>query len=113
MSFHFRSGLSTHNKGQKPFLWLIDGEDGTIKVEDDEPMGASFIHIKHPKLYVKGEAQTFDKPLVDYTGNVGDQWKEIAKGEEGRFTTFEDALRIHRVLDAVKTSAREGRRVDL
>ncbi|KAI0087991.1 hypothetical protein BDY19DRAFT_906982 [Irpex rosettiformis] len=35
-SLHFRSGLSTTKPGRTPFLWLIDGTEGTIKAEDDD-----------------------------------------------------------------------------
>lgn len=112
-SLHIRSGLSTTKPGRVPFVWLIDGTEGTIRVEDDDPGAASSIHIRHPSLYINGEKITFDPPPADFIHNLNATWEEIAKGDEGRFGTFQDALKIHRIIDAVRTSAKQGRRVSI
>lgn len=112
-SLHFRSGLSTTKPGRTPFIWLIDGTEGTIKVEDNDPGAASFIHIRHPSLYINGEKVVFDPAPLDFIHNINAAWEEIAKGGQGEFSTFDDALVVHKVIDAVRTSAKEGRRVDI
>ncbi len=112
-SLHFRSGLSTTKPGRTPFIWLIDGTEGTIKVEDNDPGAASVIHIRHPSLYINGEKVVFDPAPLDFIHNINAAWEEIAKGGQGEFSTFDDALVVHKVIDAVRTSAKEGRRVDI
>lgn len=110
LSFHFRGGLSATKPGRVPFEWIIDGEEGTIKVESD----SSFYHIAHPKnVYIKGEKWEPGETLVDLTGNLGSAWTEIAKGEQGNYTSFGDAVKIHRVIDAIRRSAREGVRINI
>lgn len=111
VSFHFRAGLSAGTPGRVPFVWIVDGEKGTVKVEGP----SSFYHVVHPEtVLVNGERWTTEEELVDYTGNVAAAWQEIAKGSgEGKYATFEDAVRVHKVVDAIRRSAKEGVRVDL
>jgi predicted dehydrogenase len=40
-------------------------------------------------------------------------WMEYAKGENGNYTTMGDAVRIHRLIDAIKRSAKEGKMIQL
>ncbi|GJE92404.1 Gfo/Idh/MocA family oxidoreductase [Phanerochaete sordida] len=108
VSFHFRGGLAAAKPGRVPFEWLIDGEDGTVRVEGP----SSFYHIQHPtSVTVCGEPWAPPVKPVDFTGNLAAAWAAIADGEEGAYATFDDAVRVHRVIDAVRRSAREGRRV--
>lgn len=110
VSFHFRAGLSDAKPGRVPFVWVIDGEESTIKVEG----GSSFYHVLHPKnVFIKGEKWVPEQPLVDFTGNTEAAWGEIAKGKQGDYATFDDAVRVHKVLDAVRRSAHEGIRVNI
>ena len=88
-------------------------------MESGEGLG-SFIHVGHPKLVVKGETVPFDGPGEPSIGtNVGRAWAEYAKGVDargepvGRYATFEDAVRVERVLHAIRRSADEGRRITL
>lgn len=111
-TFHFRAGLDSTKPGRTPFVWLIDGEDGSIRVESDAPNG-SFLHVVHPKLFIKGEEWTAAEPLVDYVGNLGAAWREFARGDEGDYPTFEDAVRVQRVVHAIRRSSDEGRRITL
>ena len=48
---------------------------------------------------------------ADPLGNVGRAWKEGASG--GNAATIDDALRVHRILDAIKRSAEEGKTIRL
>lgn len=109
-SIIWRSGyIST--KGRRQLLWEIDGEKGSIRLESDITTGA-FINIRDPALYVNGD-------LVDVqgaggpAGNLTSAWVEFAKGTEGRYATIDDAVRNHRLLDAIERSAEEGRTITL
>ena len=109
-SFHLRSGLSATKPGRVPFEWIIDGEEGTIKVEGDSP----FFHVSHPKnVYINGEKWEPDHELVNVTGNLQSAWEEYAKGAEGQYFTFEDAVKVHTIVEAVRRSAKEGVRVNI
>lgn len=107
VSFHFR-GLAASKPGRVPFEWIIDGEQGTIRVESN----SSFYHAVHPStVTIMGEKWTPSEPLVDYTGNVASAWEEIAKGAAGHYPTFHDAYKSSLVIDAVRRSAKDGVRV--
>lgn len=109
-SFHLSSGLSSTKPGRVPFEWIIDGEEGTIKVEGGSP----FIHVQHPKnVYINGEKWEPAHELVDVTDNLQSAWEEFSKGPEGLYTTFEDAVKVHTIIDAVRRSATEGVRVNI
>lgn len=112
-SFHFRAGISKKNEGQTPFLWLIDGEEGSIRVESSD-VGGSFVHIARPRLFIKGVEWTPEVEPAPYTGNVALAWEEFAKGSKaGSYSTFEDAARVHRVIHAIRRSSDEGRKITL
>ena len=104
----FRAGLPS-SKGRKQFLWEIDGEDGSIRLESDE-IGSSFINVQNPNLYLNGEL--VDIPQVSGpSDNITSAWEAFAQGEG--YATLEDAVRIHQILDAVTKSAQEGKVVHL
>ncbi|KAF7980786.1 hypothetical protein HWV62_36853 [Athelia sp. TMB] len=104
----FRAGLPS-SKGRKQFLWEIDGEDGSIRLESDA-IGSSFINISNPSLYLNGEL--VDVPQASGpSDNITSAWEAFAQGEG--YATLEDAVRIHQILDAVTESAQEGRAVHL
>lgn len=106
----WRGGIPS-TKGRRQFLWEIDGEDGSIRMESDA-MGAAFINIRDPKLYLNGELVN-----VQHTNGPGDNlaaaWAEFAKGDEGTYPTMDDAVKNHCLLDAITRSAREGRVIKL
>lgn len=110
-SLHFRAGLDATHAGQTPFVWLIDGAEGSVRLESAAPNG-SFLHITHPKVFIKGEEWKAEGEL-DIFSNPGSAWGEFAKGPGGQYPTFEDAVRIERVLHAIRRSADEGRRITL
>ena len=112
-SLHFRAGQDGAAPGQTPFVWLIDGETGSLRVESQEGHG-SFIHVGHPRVLVKGEEVPFDGPgEPSITTNVGRAWEQYAKGDAGHYSTFEDAVRLERIIHAIRRSADEGRRITL
>ncbi|KAK0492193.1 NAD-binding Rossmann fold oxidoreductase [Armillaria luteobubalina] len=111
MSFHLRGGLETKSDGKAgtPLLWVIDGEKGSIRIEGDDPK-ASAISITTPAgLYVNGE-----EVKVEGGGfaNVRRAWEAYAAKGEG-YADLEAALKTKALVDAIKRSGKEGRRVDL
>lgn len=109
-SVTWRSGLSS-TKGRKQFIWEIDGEEGSIRLEDEAP-GSAFIQIRDPKLYLDGElvkVQNATSPANILTT----AWAEYAKGEKGTYATIEDAVKNHRLLDAIIRSVNEGKTIKL
>ncbi|KAK0494601.1 NAD-binding Rossmann fold oxidoreductase [Armillaria luteobubalina] len=103
MSFHLRGGLETKSDGK------ADGEKGSIRIEGDDPK-ASAISITTPTgLYVNGE-----EVKVEGSGfaNVRRAWEAYAAKGEG-YADLEAALKTKALVDAIKRSGKEGRRVDL
>ncbi|KAK7462949.1 hypothetical protein VKT23_007530 [Stygiomarasmius scandens] len=103
--------------GRHQHIWEIDGEEGSIRVTSDEPAGG-FFHVRYPELYLNGEPVELERngktdPSGGMLGNVGAAWEEFAKGEEGSYPTIEDAVQLHRLLDAIQLSGETGRRIDL
>ncbi|KAF8512376.1 NAD-P-binding protein [Hysterangium stoloniferum] len=108
-SVHYRAGIAS-KLGADHFLWVINGEEGSIKMENEIPGGA-FLGMHTPSIYLDGELVA---AAPDYgLDNVGRAWAEFAKGEEGTYPTFEDAVKLHRLVDAISESARDGRTVTL
>ncbi|KZP22058.1 NAD(P)-binding protein [Athelia psychrophila] len=104
----FRAGLPA-TKGRKHFLWEIDGEEGSIRMESDE-LAAPFINVQDPKVYLNGELVEFE-PVTSPATNLTSAWEAFAKGEA--YPTLEDALKTRRLLEGIKQSAQEGRVVNL
>ncbi|CAA7262186.1 unnamed protein product [Cyclocybe aegerita] len=94
--------------GRRHFLWEIDGEEGTIRVESDLLMGAA-IHVVDADLYINGEKVEYREPgaVGGAIDNVANSWKEFAKGELGRHPTIDDAVKNHRLLAAIRKSFEE------
>lgn len=104
----WRGGLAS-TKGRKQFIWEIDGEDGSVRIEGDS-VGAAFIQIRDPMLYLNGElveVENTSSPVDNLTG----AWVEFAKG--GEYATMDDAVRNHRLLHAIARSAEEGKTIRL
>ncbi|EMD36015.1 hypothetical protein CERSUDRAFT_156755 [Gelatoporia subvermispora B] len=110
-SLHWRGGLESRGgRAGTPFIWQIDGEKGSVRLESDSLSG-SFIHVLEPTMYFNGEEVKVESE--DGLTNPGRAWAEFAKGEQGSYTTIEDAVQTRRLLDAITRSAQEGKRVDL
>jgi predicted dehydrogenase len=109
-SMSWRGGLKS-TPGRKQFIWEIDGEEGSIRLEGDS-VGAAFMNIADPKVFLNGE-------LVEVQNSLGpadilaSAWMEYVKGDKGNYTTMDDGVRIHRVIDAIKRSAKEGKTIRL
>jgi predicted dehydrogenase len=109
-SIIWRGGLPS-TKGRKQFIWEIDGEDGSIRLENDG-QGGTFIGIRDPELYINGDLIGVDS-TAGLIGNIAEGWSQFAKGGDGNYPTLEDALRNHRLLDAIERSETEGRTIVL
>ena len=118
INLHCRAALrhrGDNNKGRTLFRWIIDGEDGTIELvhrEEDGELG-SFLSMTEKTILLNGDEVPLEETELDQLGNTGKAWYEFAKGGEGKYTTIDDAVRIHRVLDTVQRSVREGKKIVL
>jgi len=106
-SMHWRGGLKS-TPGRKKFIWEIDGEEGSIRLEGD----SAFLNISDPNVYLDGELVEVQK-ATGPADILASAWTEYAKGGKGNYTSMEDAVKLHRVLDAVKRSAKEGKTIQL
>lgn len=106
----WRGGMAS-TPGRRQLLWEIDGEEGSLRLESNA-VGAGLINIRDPQLYLNGELVEVQN-TTGASDNLTSAWAEFAKGDEGHYATLEDAVRNHRLLDAIKRSAKEGKRVDL
>jgi predicted dehydrogenase len=96
-------------KSMTSFIWHIIGTNGQISVEDDAiPSGLS---TSGPKtVIVNGQSVDLSRENAEMSSTAR-QFAEFAKGDEGVYATFEDALVLHQHIEAIKQSAKEGRRV--
>lgn len=88
-------------------MWEIEGDEGVLRIESAAP----FPSIIESELYLNGTQVDLDAQAgVQYT--LGAAWKDFA--EHGcHHATIEDAVKNHRLIEAIETSAREGKRVEL
>ncbi|THG95285.1 hypothetical protein EW026_g6345 [Hermanssonia centrifuga] len=112
-TFQVRGGFSLdgeRGRGRTVFKWTIDGEDGTIEVQDtkEEGAGGAFIQMGEKRVLLNGEEVTLELGEEDQLGNAGKAWLEFARG--GRYVNIDDAVRVHRVLDAAQKSIAEGKK---
>jgi len=99
-TFHYRAGLPLAD-GRTNFLWLIDGSEGSIRLEGDGLMG-SFLNMTDPTLFVNGHQVHVP---VDPLDNISRAWTEFARGGEADYATAEDAVKVLQVINAVQKSA--------
>lgn len=104
----WRGGIKS-TPGRKQFIWQIDGEEGTIRMESND-LGGAFLHIRNPVLYLNGEVVEVPQTTGPIE-NLTSAWEAFAKGES--YPTIEDAVRNHQLLDAITKSAEAGQVVNL
>lgn len=111
VTFHLRTGLSKLKPGRTYFSWIIDGEEGTIEVRGD----SAFYTLDQPHtLIINGEEWKPDETETSIAVPLERAWEEFSKGpEEGKYATFEQAYKLHQLVDAIQRSARDGVRVTL
>lgn len=109
INFQIITGASPTVKGHTPFRWTVVGEKGTI-----ETTGDSFLFSFSPfKITVNGEPWEPDYEWNYRTSPIQKGWEEFAKGEEGHYATFEDAVMLYKIVDAINVSGRDGVRVSI
>ena len=118
VNIHARAGFSVTGeagRGRRLLQWIIDGEDGSIELTNREADGLWGLIIEGTEkdVFLNGEKVELELKEEDQLGNPGKAWLEFAKGKDGRYTTIDDAVRIHRVVEAALTSIREGKRVTI
>ncbi|KAF7797363.1 hypothetical protein EIP86_008558 [Pleurotus ostreatoroseus] len=102
-------------RGRRMFQWIIDGEEGSIQVTNREADGqwGAFFTLTEKDVYLNGEKVPLEETVLEQLGQAGRAWLEFAKGDEGQYVTIDDAVRLHRMLDAAQTSITEGRKIVL
>lgn len=96
--------------GRKCLLWEIHGEEGSIRVESDTLV---FMNVANPDVYLNGEKVEIEGVESHVMGILGAAWEAYANGDEHQYATIDDAVRNHRILDAVHRSVEEGRTIVL
>ncbi|KAL9047129.1 MAG: hypothetical protein Q9214_000220 [Letrouitia sp. 1 TL-2023] len=111
------------------FSWLIYGEKGAVKVESSS-CAVQMMEAKVFKTELLDTSAASTKALREVFSRTGPQWKEISieKRELNKFfggigvayeafvknpgelVTFDDAVVRHRMVEAIKKSAKEGTR---
>lgn len=104
-----------HGRGRTVFTWIIDGEFGTIEVQNrkDDTASGPFVNLAEKRVLLNGEEVHWEPSEADRLDNTGKAWLEFAKGSEGKYWGIDESVKVDRVLDAALTSIKEGRRVDL
>jgi len=111
VNLFWRDGYSSGPEtGRRQFVWEIDGEEGSIRMEGSGLHGA-FPGMQEPELFLNGKKVEFEAGNVFQSVTLA--WKEFAKGEKGDYATIHDAVKHHELLDAIELSAKEGRRIHL
>ncbi|KAF4578292.1 transcription regulator gal80 [Pleurotus pulmonarius] len=113
VSINYRAGYRT-TPGRRRFLWEIDCENGSIRVEPAAETD-NLMHIHNMAVYVCGE-----KIELGGTGllaHLAATWLEYANEKHtqavGKYATIEDAVKNRRLLEVIKHSARDGKTVHL
>lgn len=108
--------------GRRQLLWEIDGEEGSLTIEDTRVGGANIGSRDPEHVYLNGEKVVWDKEKdgVDNFDNpvvfVKNNWLEFAKGKEngGYYVDIEEALKHRELLDAIERSLNDdGKWIDV
>ncbi|KAI0073804.1 NAD-binding Rossmann fold oxidoreductase [Panus rudis PR-1116 ss-1] len=114
VTVHVQVGLRAEQaKGRRLFHWIIDGEEGSIEVQGLPEHGSlAFSPNIEKKVLLNGVEVPLEESEVDKLGYTGKAWLEFAK-EDGNYPTIDDAVKLHRTIDAIERSIEEGRKVKL
>ncbi|KAF8970687.1 NAD-binding Rossmann fold oxidoreductase [Flammula alnicola] len=108
----FWRGGYLSGEGRRQFVWEIDGDEGCIRMESNAPRGA-FASISEPELYLNGKKVDLEGAPGGAFDSVTTAWKEYAEHITGTYATIDDAVKNHRLLDAIERSCKEGQRIVL
>lgn len=103
----WRAGYAS-SEGRRHYIWEIEGDEGSIRMEAP----VAYPSIYEPDFYLNGKKIEFETP-GDVMQSLGVAWKEFAVGGTGNFATIEDAVKNHRLIEAIEASARSGARIAL
>lgn len=107
----WRSGYNAGAEtGRRQFVWEIDGEEGTIRLESNEMLGW-FPSGCEPDVFLNGKKIEVNK-LENMVDILAHGWKAFAEGTT-TYATIDDAVRIRTLIQAIDKSASEGRRIDV
>ncbi|KAH7106535.1 NAD-binding Rossmann fold oxidoreductase [Auriculariales sp. MPI-PUGE-AT-0066] len=101
------------NNAHRPnLLFIIDGEKGCIRIEGlDMPSGQ--MHLTTPtKVYLNDQEISLEAD-APYVGNTGRNWAKFAEGAQSEYPSWDDAVVVHKHVDAIWRSSQEGKRVYL
>lgn len=91
------------------FEWIISGAKGSLKIEG----AAAFIVMAPPTLYqyTPGEGAKWEEVQVEkgMFGDIGEVYAAYAEGRKG-VVDFDEAVKRHRMVEAIYRSAEKGTR---
>lgn len=93
--------------GRRQFLWEIDGEEGSIRLESDG-LGLTTMN---PTVYLNGQKVEVEGAETQGLGILVAAWEAYADGREEQYATIHDAVRNHERLSVISKSLKEGRTV--
>ncbi len=89
--------------------WVITGEKGSLKFEASGP----FLVMTPPTLYQHTHGEGKEWEIVDFAstsfGGIGGVYAAFADGEKS-YVDFDEAVKRHRMVEAVERSATRGTR---
>ncbi|KDR76957.1 hypothetical protein GALMADRAFT_66539 [Galerina marginata CBS 339.88] len=101
-----RSGYSS-KPGRRQFLWEIEGEEGTIRME-----AKGTVDYSDADLYLNGDKVEMEGP-TGAVHSVAAIWRAFAQGDTTHYPSIDDAVKNHQLLLAVERSFEERVPVDL
>ncbi|KAI0316580.1 hypothetical protein OF83DRAFT_1126117 [Amylostereum chailletii] len=96
-----------------PLTFVVEGTKGQIRVESDRSLAPQVHGVE--RVFLNGAPVDLAAENAVLGSSTGRAWAEFAKGADagGVYPTFEDAVGLHQHVEAIKVSAREGRRVEV
>jgi len=88
-------------------VWEIDGTEGILRYESEHSM----ILAEKGRLFLNDE-EVFAEGEVGFAPTMARLWEEFAK-PDGNYVGLKEAVKLKTLVDAIETSVKEGRRVDL
>ncbi|KAJ3751441.1 NAD-binding Rossmann fold oxidoreductase [Lentinula detonsa] len=104
---HLQSSMT-----EADFNWIIHGDKAVLRIIDDSDRTTKrgFFDAS-PDVYLNGEKVGIDVDIV--TRRTGLNWEAFAVGDTSKFADLEHALKMKEVLQAIRKSSEDGRRIDL
>lgn len=97
-------------EGSPTLIFLVDGSEGQIRIESDDPRGCAPHVISPERAFLNGKAVDLSEEEKIYGTNVARNWAEFAK-PDGVYPTLDDAVQIKAVIEAIRKSASTGQSI--